>query len=101
MVGQTKPSLNTTLSLKKLLLPMAIAASLSACVSGGGSASSSPTPSTQSSNNTTATSTTTPITGSTIPLGLALNTPGAGTGQTYYVATTGSDSNNGLSPQTP
>ncbi|WP_145960603.1 hypothetical protein [Acidiferrobacter sp. SPIII_3] len=39
---------------------------------------------------------TTPITGSTIPMGLALNTPGAGTGQTYYVATTGSDSNNGL-----
>ncbi|MHB1672445.1 MAG: hypothetical protein ACYCVM_10470, partial [Acidiferrobacter sp.] len=35
---------------------------------------------------------TVPITGSTIPLGLALNTPGAGTGQTYYVATTGSDS---------
>ncbi|WP_145960604.1 right-handed parallel beta-helix repeat-containing protein [Acidiferrobacter sp. SPIII_3] len=30
-----------------------------------------------------------------------MNTPGAGTGQTYYVATTGSDSNNGLSPQTP
>ncbi|WP_298185041.1 right-handed parallel beta-helix repeat-containing protein, partial [Acidiferrobacter sp.] len=44
---------------------------------------------------------TTPITGSTIPMGLALDTPGAGTGQTYYVATTGSDSNNGLSPQTP
>ena len=44
---------------------------------------------------------TTPITGSTIPMGLALNTPGAGEGQTYYVATTGSDSNNGLSPQTP
>jgi hypothetical protein len=46
-------------------------------------------------------STTTPITGSTIPLGSALVTPGAGTGQTYYVATTGSDSSNGLSPQTP
>jgi len=46
-------------------------------------------------------STTTPITGSSISMGLALVTPGAGTGQTYYVATTGSDSNNGISPQTP
>jgi hypothetical protein len=46
------------------------------------------------------TATPTPLTGSSIPLGSALVTPGAGTGQTYYVATTGSDSNNGLSPQT-
>ncbi|MDA8361252.1 MAG: hypothetical protein M0Z44_04555, partial [Gammaproteobacteria bacterium] len=41
-----------------------------------------------------------PITGSTIPLSQATVIPGAGTGQTYYVSTTGSDSNNGLSPQT-
>ncbi len=41
-----------------------------------------------------------PITGSTIPLSQATLIPGAGTGQTYYVSTTGSDSNNGLSPQT-
>ena len=49
----------------------------------------------------TTTPTATPITGSSISMGLALVTPGAGTGQTYYVATTGSDSNNGMSPQTP
>ncbi|MHB8252366.1 MAG: right-handed parallel beta-helix repeat-containing protein [Acidiferrobacter sp.] len=100
MVGIKRPSLNTVVSLKKLLLPVAIAASLTACVSGGaGSASGSPSsPGVQPSSNTT---TSIPITGSSIPMGLALVTPGAGTGQTYYVATTGSDSNNGLSPQTP
>lgn len=88
---------------KKLLLPIAIAASLSACVSGGAgaqgasnSSSSTSAPALSSTANGT-----TPITGSTIALSQALVTPGAGTSQTYYVSTTGSNSNNGLTPQTP
>ena len=105
MVGTNTSFPNAGRSLKKLLLPLAIAATLSACVSGGtGSGtgtSTSPGAQPPSNGTPTNTSTATPITGSTIPMGLALNTPGAGTSQTYYVATTGSDSNNGLSPQTP
>ena len=105
MVGTNTSFPNAGRSLKKLLLPLAIAATLSACVSGGtgsGTGTSTSPGAQPSSNGTpTNTSTATPITGSTIPMGLALNTPGAGTSQTYYVATTGSDSNNGLSPQTP
>nr|MDA8389749.1 hypothetical protein [Gammaproteobacteria bacterium] len=91
---------------KKMLLPLAIAATLSACVSGGAgvsagggaqgaqgaSLSSSGNSATNLSPFTVPTSTTTPITGSTIPLSQATLIPGAGTGQTYYVSTTGSDS---------
>ncbi|MHB1565592.1 MAG: right-handed parallel beta-helix repeat-containing protein [Acidiferrobacter sp.] len=40
------------------------------------------------------------VVGSTISLRQALVVDGAGTGQIYYVSTTGSDGNNGLSPQT-
>uniref|UniRef100_UPI00261059C7 hypothetical protein n=1 Tax=Acidiferrobacter sp. TaxID=1872107 RepID=UPI00261059C7 len=97
MVGTNTSFPNAGRSLKKLLLPLAIAATLSACVSGGtgsGTGTSTSPGAQPSSNGTpTNTSTATPITGSTIPMGLALNTPGAGTSQTYYVATTGSDSN--------
>ena len=106
----TEPT-NRVHLLRKLVLPIAIAASLSACVSGGGGAGAgtSVSPGSQSSGNgapasTSANSNTDaaiPITGSTIPMSQALNTPGAGTGQTIYVSTTGSNSNNGLSPQTP
>ena len=100
----TKPTSRVYL-LKKLALPIAIAASLSACVSGGtgAGAGTSASPGSQSSGASapTNTSASTPITGSTIPMSQALVTPGAGTGQTIYVSTTGSNSNNGLSPQTP
>ncbi len=100
----TKPTSRVYL-LKKLALPIAIAASLSACVSGGtgAGAGTSASPGSQSSGAgaPTNTSASTPITGSTIPMSQALVTPGAGTGQTIYVSTTGSNSNNGLSPQTP
>ena len=100
----TKPTSRVYL-LKKLALPIAIAASLSACVSGGtgAGAGTSVSPGSQSSGAgaPTNTSASTPITGSTIPMSQALVTPGAGTGQTIYVSTTGSNSNNGLSPQTP
>ena len=104
----TEPT-NRVHLLRKLVLPIAIAASLSACVSGGAGAGTSVSPGSQSSGNgapasTSANSNTDaaiPITGSTIPMSQALNTPGAGTGQTIYVSTTGSNSNNGLSPQTP
>ncbi len=94
MLHNKSLSLNPPASLKTLLIPLALAASLSACVGGGGGTAAG-------GSSSTATATTTPITGSTISLGSALVTPGAGTGQTYYVSTTGSDSNNGLSPQTP
>ncbi|MHB8255071.1 MAG: right-handed parallel beta-helix repeat-containing protein, partial [Acidiferrobacter sp.] len=88
-------------TLKKWLLPLAMAASLSACVSGGGGApNGSSGTSAQPANSPTANAAT-PITGSTFSTADALVTPGAGTGQTYYVSTTGSNSNNGLSPQTP
>ena len=82
-------------SFKKLALPLFIAASLSACVSGGGSPSAQGGPGAGAGNNTT------PITGSTISMSEALIAPGAGTGQTLYVSTTGSNSNTGLTPQTP
>lgn len=105
MFGKKSRTLKSAISFKKVLLPMAIAASLTACVSGGAGAgtgaSSGSSPGVQPSSNSTAADIATPITGSTIPLGLALVTPGAGTGQTFYVSPAGSDSNNGLSPQTP
>ncbi|MHB1565700.1 MAG: right-handed parallel beta-helix repeat-containing protein [Acidiferrobacter sp.] len=93
-------------SLGKLLLPLAIAASLSACVGGGGAGGiAAGSPSAQSTfgggAGATGTDGMAAITGSTISLSQALVLPGAGTGQTYYVSTTGSDTNNGLSPQTP
>jgi len=78
-----------------------MAVSLSACVSGGGGApNSSSGTSAQPANSPTANAST-PITGSSFTTANALVTPGAGTGQTYYVSTTGSNSNNGLSPQAP
>lgn len=88
---------NLSFSLKKLLLPIAVAASLSACVGGGGGASGGP----GGQALRTSANGATPITGSTISTSQALVVPGAGTGPTYYVATTGSNSNTGLSPQTP
>ncbi len=87
-------------SLKHLALPMAIAASLSACVSGGAGAGAAPG-GTSAPGFSNSSSNSVPITGSTISASQALAVPGAGTGPTLYVSTSGSDRNTGLTPQTP
>ena len=95
----SRPGINPA-PFKKLAVLLAIAGTLSACVGGG--SSSGTTGSTSSSGSSSGSSASaTPIIGSTFSNSQALITPGAGTGTTYYVSTTGSDSNNGLSPQTP
>ncbi|HET9122012.1 MAG TPA: hypothetical protein VFN52_00785, partial [Acidiferrobacteraceae bacterium] len=80
--------------LKKAALPFALAIALGACVGGGGGSSAAPASSSSSS-----------VGGGQVGPSTSLNqqitAPGVGTGQTYYVSTTGSDSNNGLSLQTP
>ncbi|MHB8562613.1 MAG: right-handed parallel beta-helix repeat-containing protein [Acidiferrobacteraceae bacterium] len=92
-------------ALKQWALSLAVATALSACV-GGGTGGASSTASNLSGNqsgnpNGNPNTLPTPITGSTILNSEALLTPGSGTGTTYYVSTTGSDSNNGLTIQTP
>lgn len=80
--------------LKKLLLPLAISATLGACVTGGGgSPSADPPP-------PALTGTNSPV-GPSSSLNQQITAPGVGTGKTYYVSTTGSDANDGLSLQTP
>ncbi|MHB1516231.1 MAG: right-handed parallel beta-helix repeat-containing protein [Acidiferrobacteraceae bacterium] len=88
-------------ALKQWALSLAVATSLSACVGGGTGGASSTSNNLSGNQSGNPNTSATPITGSTIPNSAALLTPGSGTGTTYYVSTTGSDSNNGLSVQTP
>ncbi|MHB1951910.1 MAG: right-handed parallel beta-helix repeat-containing protein [Acidiferrobacteraceae bacterium] len=113
MVYERSIPLSFSKPLKKIPLLLAVAVSLSACVTGGGSPGipgnplsgtqpgGSPASNPASTPSPTAPSSPAiPITGSTIPNSVALVVPGAGSGTTYYVSTTGSDGNDGLSPQT-
>lgn len=92
----------TRLDLKKLLLPLAITASLGACVSGGGTPGTSLTSAPAISSGATPSSVGAGgLVGPSPTLNAQITAPGVGTGKTYYVSTSGNDSNDGLSLQTP
>ena len=83
--------------LKKAALPFALAIALGACVGGGGGSATATTPSPSSN----ASSVGGGQVGPSSSLNQQITAPGVGTGLTYYVSTSGSDSNNGLSLQAP